>query len=325
MSDKNHIFYPFLDPDLLEEKYSMSDMFSDEEVHEAAMQRITDAANVFHPPELTLTEFDDTAHALSYPLSRIIISELNNPFLTYLFTVSEARRVINYTQYTEYGPLDILEELDYDISENTIDTAYENYVPPEYSNPEVSDVDAVAFWCIAVEIDDGLRKEAPEEVTENISELITDANKLIPKNFSLTKRGLVQDHTEDYSLDEFIEVCPLEINEISQEIHQNQVITQNRSDIPARVALDAGYEVEDIADWYGWSGEATESYGIQNLYDLDGDIKYENIGLHTPTIRELEERNIIESPSLISTLTNHPIVYAVLNISYNLYPATLRD
>lgn len=325
MTEKNHIFYPFLDPDLLEEKYSMSDMFSDEEVHEAAMQRITDATNVFHPPELTLTEFGDTAHALSYPLSRIIISELNNPFLTYLFTVSEARRVINYTQYTEASPLEILEELEYDITEDTIDTAYENYVPPEYSNPEISDVDAVAFWCIAVEIDDGLRKEVPEEVTDKVSELITDANKLIPKDFSLTKRGLVQNHAEDYGLDEFIEVCPLEIREVSQEIHQDQFITQNRSDIPARVALDAGYETEEIAGWYDWSAEATESYGIQHLYDLEGDTKYEDVGLHTPTIRDLEDRHIIESPSLISTLTNHPIVYAVLNISYNLYPATLRD
>jgi hypothetical protein len=122
-----------------------------------------------------------------------------------------------------------------------------------------------------------------------------------------------------------IEHAPPVFRETAYNIRNNEPISSKRREMLLRTLLDCGVAAEDITDWMGYESEWTESYGQDELFDLQGDIQHEEYGFTSYTVTELQSQGIFSDVGTIHRLTEYSPVYTVLSKNDQLRPTTIRE
>jgi hypothetical protein len=131
MTDPNLVTLPFLHKEEIQETFDLGSVFITEETEEGekidtiedvcreyTLQRILSSFDINsrvrsafqHPLPDEIPSDSEKEYVLSYMVSRMALSELNNPFLSYLFTVQEARKSMYHLK--ESPVVDKIETID---------------------------------------------------------------------------------------------------------------------------------------------------------------------------------------------------------------------
>lgn len=325
---------------------SWDSLTDSEAAREVALHRIRDACKINDDLTPLSEDYSKDALLLSYPLSRIIISHLGNPFLKHLYVLSEAKRVVSHSEQIwtsdpnqQFTNLQLLDHLECPVTitnnNNKIPTSQYNKILPTEIQPRMvksdsiilnnsEEVDLVLYWkCVAI-INENLPVRVPESFESEFEDVIGTVSGLIPPEFQLTKRGTGEELSYS-SFEKVSQLFPPSIKQIGKQVVDDQIVSNEERDLFIKSLLDCNIETEKIIDWFGWSSEFTDSYGSDLIYSLQGDISTEELGIHTNALSQLQSDGIIQTPSLLFKLSEYPCVYALLNDSDELTPMNLRD
>lgn len=346
-----------------DEKETLSD-----HVKSASIERITSSLKITKSYSDPIAHYSAKKQLLSYPVSRIIVSLTDNPFLFYMFSISEARRFINLskkasnpiktsreTESERYDQVKILHELGYD--QVTTDSVpidlYLSKVPTEeepmtetvsrYNNQKLYDdgvieldedsdtkenpdeiLDRILFWVLVEEIREDLPVDVPDKIADEVESEVVEISQKIPNKFKVSKRGLAEDASYQ-NISKLIEHTPPVFRQTAHKLRENEPVSTLRRDMLLRTLMDCGVSAEDISDWLGYESEWTESYGHDELFDLQGDIQYEEYGFISYSITDLQEKGVFSNIGTVHELTEYSPVYTVLKKNNQLHPATIRD
>lgn len=331
------------------------DSLDSDRIKSAAIERVTSSLKITRSYSDPIEHYPADQRLVSYPVSRILVSLTDNPFLFYMFSVSEARRFVNQskkvsgavstgkdTDSVRYDQVKILNELGY----NSVTTdgipieLYLSKVPTEEEamtetvdhygsfddtiDPTEELLDKVLFWSLVEEIREGLPADVPEEIADVLESETVDISQKIPNKFKVSKRGLAEDASYQ-NISKLIEHAPPVFRETAYNIRNNEPISSQRREMLLRTLLDCGVAAEDITDWMGYESEWTESYGQDELFDLQGDIQHEEYGFTSYTVTDLQSQGIFSDVGTIYRLTEYSPVYTVLKKNDQLRPTTIRE
>jgi hypothetical protein len=165
-------------------------------------------------------------------------------------------------------------------------------------------------------ISDGLFTPVPESVQSHLEGLVEEIKIQTPRRYSLTSRGLTQSFRDD-PIDLTLSHAPQSVQDLVEDIHSNEVVFNEEIKVIPYMLFDLGYTPQQITEWFDWESEATESYGVNWLYDLQGE-KGQDDALYLQSYSPLRDINVGER------VTYSPSVYTVLNLNDDLYPITVR-
>lgn len=332
MTDPKIVTLPFLYKEELTETLDLGHVFTQtdegEEIVEElcsdfTMQRIQSSfdinvsvLNALNPHPEDVREEDVDSYILSYLVSRMVLKDVNNPFLSYLFSVQEARKGIYFVDSDNFSIITREEAADrVNISASLADI-------PSFTDLHLTSADdpeLVTLYCKFIEqISDGLFTQIPEsfEKKENLTSLVEEVKIQTPRKYNLTSRGLTQSFGDD-PIELTLSYAPPSVQDLAEEIQNDEVVFTEEEKIVPYLLLDLGYSPQQIAEWYGWESSATESYGINWLYDIQGEKNKED-----PFY--LQSYSPLRDLTLTEKLTYSPSVYTVLNLNDDLYPNTVR-
>lgn len=341
------------------------DSLDSDQIKNAAIERVTSSLKITKSYSDPIGHYPAHQKLISYPVSRILVSLTDNPFLFYMFSISEARRFVNQskkasnpvvtgreTDSERYDQVKILNELGYEeVSKDSIPIElYLSKVPVEeepmtetvgrYDNQKLHDdgiirlsdkdedpdeiLDRVLFWSLVDEIRDNLPADVPDPIADKLESETVEISQKIPNKFKVSKRGLAENASYQ-NVPKLIEHAPSIFRETAYDIKNDNPISQRRRDMLLRTLLDCGVSAEDIADWMGYESKWTESYGHDELFDLQGDIQHENYGFTSYKVTKLQARGVFTDIGTIYQLTEYSPVYTVLSKNDQLHPATIRE
>jgi len=324
MSDPKIITLPFLYKEELQDEFALGSVFTEDGVEdtckEYTIQRIQSSFNInstvtdsFEDPlPDTLPDDNERSYVLSYMVSRMVLSDVGNPFLSYLFSVQEARKGL---YYVENSPLFEREEISTKLD---LKTPLEDIpVFTDLHSISTEDKEAVTlYWKFIETVSEGLLSTpVPEEIQEKIEDISEEIRIQTPRRYNLTSRGLTQSFEED-PIELTLSYAPSSIQDLAEDIQANNVILNEEKKIIPYLLFDLGYSPKKISEWYGWESRATESYGINWLYELQGE-KKRDTSLYLQTYSPIRDTTVEED------VTFSPSVYTVLNINDDLYPITV--
>lgn len=326
----------------------------------AAVERINSSLKITKSYSDPIEHYSSTQQLVSYPVARILVSLTDNPFLFYMFSVSEARRFVNLskkasgaistsreTTSERYDQVKILNELGYtNVTEDELPIdLFLSKVPSEQepmtdtvnryerfddnidiSDEEIKDdiLDRLLFWVLVEEIRDGLPADVPDSIGDMLESETVEISQRIPNKFKVSKRGLAEDASYQ-NISKLLEHAPPVFKEIAAELKENNPVSEKRRDMLLRTLIDCGVEAEDISDWLGYESDWTESYGRDELFDIQGDIQHEEYGFTSYTATHLQESGVFSNIGSIYQFTEYSPVYTVLSKNDQLYPATIRE
>lgn len=318
------------------------------EVKKAAVDRVLDSMDIQKPYRDPIGRYTDEEQLLSYPIARVLVALTDNPFLYYLFSVNEARRFVNLsTQVESDVSMDrnveaievdqqvLLSELGYSIDEEVPINLYQSIVPEEHiRTPNIigkralgSDtieatsevLDPLLLWAIVPEIRDGLKREVPEFLEDELESESIIIKQTIPDEFKVSKRGLAEEASYK-SVGKLTEHLPPSLRESADSLVSNQPISEKKKSMVLRTLIDCGVGVDEINDWLEYGSKWTDSYGRDTLFDLQGDIQHEEYGFTSYTVSNLQEDGVLDNTGSIYRLTDYSPVYTVLKKNNQLYP-----
>lgn len=344
------------------------DTLDSDRIKSAAIERVTSSLKITKSYSDPIAHYPAHQRLVSYPVSRILVSLTDNPFLFYMFSVSEARRFVNQskkvsnpihtgrnTDSERYDQVKILNELGYrDVTSDSMpielylskvpieeesmmesiglyndQSLYDNGVIEMDTDPDKKEdpdeiLDRVLFWTLVGEIRENLPADVPEQIAEVLESETVEISQKIPNKFKVSKRGLAEDASYQ-NVPKLIEHAPSVFRETAHSIKNNEPISEMRRDMLLRTLIDCGVSAEDIGDWMSYESEWTESYGYDELFDIQGDIQHEDYGFTSYKLSNLQENGIFTNIGTTYQLAEYSPVYTVLSKNDQLHPATIRE
>lgn len=323
MANPKVITLPFLYKNDLQKEFELGSVFTEQGVEamcqEYTLQRIQSSfdiqstvTNAFKKPlPDTLPDEYEREYVLSYMVSRMVLSEVDNPFLSYLFTVQEARKGL---YYVENSPVINRSEVVRKLGISSSLSEIPEFTELHSVSSEETEV-VTLYWEFINRIFEGLFTPVPDQIQENLEELVEKVKIQTPRRYNLTSRGLTQSFKDD-PIDLTLSYAPQSIQSLAEDLQSNKVVFNEELKVIPYLLFDLGYTPQQIRDWFGWESKATESYGINWLYDLQGE-KDQNSPLYLQSYSSLRDLTIEEET------TYSPSVYTVLNLNDDLYPVTV--
>lgn len=319
-----------------------------EEAREIALHRIKDACDINEDLTPLVSNYSTEDVLLSYPLSRIIVSSIGNPFLKHLYVLSEAKRVVSHTTEIwsettdpseKFTNLQLLDHLGIEVEitngNHKIPTqTYNSILPTEVQNKFVKsdqiilensdEVDTVLYWKCVQLVNENLPVRVPETFTDEFEDVLGTITGVIPPEFQLTKRGTGEELSYS-SFSKVSELFPAPIQKIGGKIRNNEFVSDVERNLFIKSLLDCNIDAEKIIDWMKWDSKFTKSFGSDLVYSLQGEITTQELGIHTGSVTELQQNGVIHQPSQLFKLSEYPCIYALLNDADKLMPMNIRD
>lgn len=337
---------------------NIEDILEEEMVQEAAIKRILDGFSTEYAPKELYKEFDEETWFLSYPLSRIVISNIQNPVVKHLYVISESKRAVvnansklgddglseakpftDFDQRREYSQIDLLERLevitDSQVGENklSVDPSVYNHTVPIEENvvfssqlssavelKTVEEINKLLFWAVTERVLHNFPIKPPESMDmDMLTELSSTVTSSLQNKYQFSQRGMSGELSYK-SIDKNISKFPVGIQNIAQSVSNNTLVTEDQRNLLIDSFLDCNIELSRIVDWFDWKADVTKSLGEDKVYDRQGKYAEKSIGMHAKNVSTLSSQGLLHTPSVLFTLAQYPAVYALLKDNGDLLP-----